>query len=160
MTIKPIHWETKRLVEVLVATEVGSVISFTELSKLGDMPVSSVKRRLYRACQISLRDHHALVVVIRRVGVQRLGQDGVPVPVEAQRKRIRNSANRGRKAITYGVTDWNKLDGETKTRLYVDMAVLGVVSQATDRNTRKRIEGQVRMSNTEINVGRTLELMK
>lgn len=159
MAISPIHWETTRLIEVLSEMKTGETVPYADLAKRCDMSEVAVKRRLQAARPIVLRDHHVIVITVRKVGVQRLAQDLVTIPVEKQRNKIRSSARRSKQLIADGVTDWDKLDSNTRTKLFVESAVTGVVMQATDHHSRKKIAAQV-VANGQLNVGRTLELLK
>lgn len=157
--IKTTHWQTQRLVEVLSDLKVGEPITYQDLAKACETTEQGIRQRLASARSIALRDHHVIIETVRGVGVIRLGQEDVARPVARKRDRIRSAARGGRKLIASGVTDWEKLPAGVKTQLLTDSAVLGAIIQATDHNTRKKLVQQVE-ANGELNIGRTLELMK
>jgi hypothetical protein len=157
--IKAINWQTQKLVDVMTTLDLG-VTSYARLAELCEVDVDAVKRRLTVARSIVLRDHHVIIDTVRGVGVVRLAQSEVTTPVERQRNRARSAARKGRKLIADGVTDWDTLDSVTKTQLWTESAVLGAIVQATDHHSRKRIQAQVEVANEQLNIGRTMELLK
>lgn len=157
--IRPLHWQTARLVDLFRDFTDGQQATYEEMAKSCDTSVAAVKVRLHSVREILLRDHHVIVETIRKVGVRRIPQGEVTRPVAAKRSRIRSAAAGGRRLIASGVTDWEQLPPETRTQLLTDSAVLGTIVHATDHNTRKKILGQVE-ANGQQSIGKVLELMK
>lgn len=159
MAFQPVHWETKRLLDVFMKLETGETISFADAAKRCDMPVAAVKRRQVRAREMAQRDH-VTIVSERGIGYTRLAQENVDVKSDGHIKRMRNQSRKASKVIRTGITDWDALPAEKKTKLFADTAVLATVDHVSRSESRRRIEGQVRVANDVINVGRTLELLK
>lgn len=154
------HWQTQSLVKVLIALKENEVVSYDELSRLSDVPREDIRtRRLQSAKKIAERDHHVLIDTVNGVGVRRLPQDQVAVPVSKRRTRIRGAARRIVNTIRDGITDFEKLPGDVKTMAYANRAVAGAVLLATSPRSEKVLKEHA-AANGEINVGRTLEMLK
>jgi hypothetical protein len=155
------HWQTQDLVAVLIAIPVNEVVKYDELSRLSGVPALDIRaRRLQRAKKIAERDHHVLIDTLTGVGVRRLPQEEVGVPIAKRRTRIRGAARRIVASIRDGITDFDKLPGDVKTTAYASRAVAGAVLLATSSRSAELLKGQVETANGELNIGRTLELLK
>lgn len=155
------HQHTQALVAALIALPSADVVTFDELSRLSGVPVDDIRtRRLQRAKKIAERDHHVLIDTVSGVGVRRLSQDEIGVPIAKRRTRIRGAARRIVNSIRDGITDFDKLPAEVKTTAYASRAVAGAVLLATSPRSEKLLKGQVETANGELKIGRTLELLK
>lgn len=154
------HWQTQALVDVFVGLKENEVVPYVDLAKKCKIDVESVKKRLESAKKIALHDHRAIIDTVRGVGVVRLGQENVTAPVARQRNRMRSAARRSTKLIQRGVTDFEKLPKETRTTLYMEQAVAGTVMLATSQVGRRAIAEHAAATNSELKIGRTLELLK
>lgn len=151
--------QTEHMVRIVVGLAIGDMITYSELAKAVKLSLSKVKSRMNTVANIALRDHHAILVTERGAGVRRVGQNDAVTVVAKHRNRVRNAAQRGRKTIKFGITDWAALEHATRSQLLVDSAVLGVVAQATDQQTMRRLAGLVDTCNGKIDLGRTLEVL-
>lgn len=154
------HWQTQALVDVFVTLKENEVTPYDALAKKCKIDVASVKKRLTSARNIALAEHHVLVDTVRGVGVARLAQENVTAPVQRQRARMRSAARKGVKLITRGVTDFEKLPNETRSTLYMERAIFGTVMLATDQSSRRVLKEHAETTNSELKIGRTLELLK
>lgn len=154
------HWQTQALVDVFAALKENEVVPYAELAKRCNIDELSVRNRVQSAKRIVLRDHHVVVDVVRGVGVGRLTQNDVPAPVGRAIGRMRSAARTASRTIKYGVTDFDKLTQETKSTLYMQQAIAGTVLLATDRTSRRMLKEHAEATNSEIKIGRTLEMLK
>ncbi|HVJ30615.1 MAG TPA: hypothetical protein VNA66_09935 [Gammaproteobacteria bacterium] len=156
--IKERHWQTQALVDAFIAMKENEIADYATLATRCNMDVKAVKQRIQSAKDIAQRSH--VVVVVHRGTVERLPQDRVHVPVERNLNRMRSQARRARRTIREGVTDFAKLSQETKSTLYMQNAIAGTVLLATDKASKKRLREHADVANGELNIGRTLELLK
>lgn len=154
------HWQTQALVDVFVGLKENEVTTYDALAKKCKIDVAAVKKRLTSARNIVLAEHHVVIDTVRGVGVARLAQENVTAPVARQRTRMRSAARRGVKLITNGVTDFEKLPNDTRTTLYTERAVFGTVMLVTAPSSRRLLKEHAETTNSELKIGRTLELLK
>lgn len=154
------HWQTQALIDAFVTLAENQAATYEQLAAMCKVDVAAVKRRLQGAKKVALSDHHVIIETIRKVGVVRLAQAKVTVPVERHRGRMRSAARRGIKLIEKGVTDWNALDRHTKSTLFMERAVFGATVLVTDQRSRRVLKEHAETTNAELNIGRTLELVR
>ena len=154
------HWTTSALVDVFAALEEGVTVPYAELAKRCNIDEESVRRRVQSAKKIALRDHHVVIDVVRNVGVARLAQNDVTAPVGRAIGRMRSAARTGHRLIQHGVTDFEKLPPDTKSEIFMQRAVVGTVLLVTDRASRRMLKEHASETNSEIKIGRTLEMLR
>lgn len=154
------HWQTQALIDVFVELKENEVAPYALLAEKCKIDVAAIKKRMQSARTIALSEHHIIIDVIRNVGVVRLNQENVTAPVARQRLRMRSAAKKGIELIRDGVTDFAKLTPETRSRLFMEKAVLGTAILASEKSSRKTLEDHATTSNEELKLGRTLELLK
>jgi hypothetical protein len=153
------HWQTQALVDALSAIASEASVPYEELSRMSGVPVEDIReRRLQSAKKIVERDHHILIDTIRGFGVRRLTQEDIAVPLTKRRTRMRGAARRNINSIRDGITDFEKLPVDVRSAAYTHRAVAGAVLQATSYRSEKLLKQHT--SNGELNIGRTLELLK
>lgn len=154
------HWQTQALVDVFVSLKENEVVPYAELAKRCKIDEKSVRKRIQSAKKIALREHRVIVDVVRGAGVARLSQNDVTAPVGRAVGRMRSAARTGLRLIKNGITDFDKLPSDTKTTVYMQQAVVGTVLLVTDRSSRRQLKEHAEATNSEIKIGRTLEMLK
>lgn len=154
------HWQTQALVDVFVGIKENEVVPYAELAARCKIDERSVRCRLQSAKKIVLREHHVVIDVVRGVGVARLSQKDVTAPVGRAIGRMRSAARTGHRLLKNGITDFEKLPRETRSTVFMHQAVVGAVMLATDRSSRRMLKSHAEITNSEINIGRTLEMLK
>lgn len=154
------HWQTQALVDVFAALKEGEVVPYAELAKRCNVDEASVHGRVQSAKKIALRDHHVVIDVVRGVGVARLAQTDITAPVGKAITRMRSAARTGHRLIRHGITDFEKLPPDTKSTVYMQQAVVGTVMLVTGQSSRRLLKEHADATNSEIKIGRTLEMLK
>lgn len=154
------HWQTQALVDAFVTLKENEVVPYAELAKRCKIDEKSVTKRIQSAKKIALREHHVIIDVVRGVGVARLTQNDVTAPVGRSISRMRSAARTGHRLIRNGITDFDKLSTETKSTVFMQQAVVGTVLLVTDRSSRRMLKEHADETNSEIKIGRTLEMLK
>lgn len=154
------HRQTRALVLALTTLKDGETISFEDLAILASVPVDDIrKRRLWSAKKIIERDHHILIETISGIGVRRLHQDAVVIPIEKRRVRVRGAAIRIVNTIRDGITNFDDLPKDVKTTVWATRAVAGAVLLVSSPRSERKLKKCTEIENGGIRVGRTFELL-
>lgn len=154
------HWQTQALVDMFVALKENEVMPYADLAKRCKIDEPSVRKRIQSAKKIALREHGVVIDVVRGAGVCRLSQDLVTAPVGRAVGRMRSAARTGHRLIKHGITDFSRLPADTKSTVFMQQAIVGTVLLATDRSSKRILKDHADATNSEIKIGRTLELLK
>jgi hypothetical protein len=154
------HWQTQALVDTFATLKENEVVPYADLAERCKIDEKSVRARVQSAKKIVLREHHVIIDIVRGVGVARLTQTDVTAPVGRAIGRMRSAARTGHRLIRDGVTNFDKLSRETKSTVYMQQAIVGTVLLATDRTSRRLLKKHAEETNSEIKIGRTLEMLK
>ncbi len=154
------HWQTQALVDVFAELPEGTVTTYQELSKLCEMSVSAVKKRMTNARNMVLEEHNVIIETERGKGVIRLPQTQIAHPVSKARLRMRNAAKKGAKLISFGITDFKALPTDTQTVVRMESAIFGTIKMMTNPKGRRLLQAAAAAANEDLKIGRTLDLLK
>lgn len=154
------HWQTQALIDVFVSLRENEVVPYADLAKRCKFDEASVRRRIQSAKRATRDEHHVVIDVVRGVGVCRLSQDLITAPVGKAIGRMRSSARTAHKLIKNGITDFDKLPKDKKSEVFMQQAIAGAVLVATSASSKRVLKEHAEVTNSELKLGRTLELLK
>jgi|SRR5215471_8811667 len=142
-----IHADVRTMCDLLAATPVGSIITYSTLSEAIGYPVQLKRYNLVRALRLANQENGALFAVIRSQGYQRLAASDAYLVGHVARRRIRNKSRTTQSVITRTVEMANEITDEGKVRAYSELAVLGLIQHiAADRVVSKVVARQQPLS--------------
>lgn len=123
--------ETRALVDLLVATPVGQIVTFATMSNTIGRPIGERRHLIPRAMTIAAKESGAIFGGVRTVGYQRLAAQDAHILGHHTRRRMRNSAKRTTAAIVSAISHANDLPDAAKVRAYAEVNALELVRHIT-----------------------------
>jgi hypothetical protein len=158
-TIPEMAMETRMLRDRLAKSNIGDVITYSELSDLIGQQVQDRSRgHLNSAVKSLLTERQMVFGTIRTVGLKRLSDGEIVAVGDEILPRIRRMAKRATQKLL-AVADFNSLTNDQKVRHNAVVSSLATVSFFSKEARVKEIEKQVG-SSQPLPVGKVLGLFK
>ena len=119
--------ETAALVELLAATPVGEVASYTAMSSAIGRDIAARRYLIPSAIRHAAIQHGAIFGTVRGVGYKRLASTEAYILGAHARRRIRRSAKRASDAIVEAMSKANDMPDAEKRRAYAEVNALALV---------------------------------
>lgn len=149
--------DTQVLAKRLLQVEVGSSISYTELSALIGRDVQGKARYvLTSARQMVERDEHAVFESVHNEGLKRMNDSGVLASGKRAATHIRRTATKSARRLGTCLT-YDKLSQDEKQEFNLTMAVNGAVLHFTKPSTARALLPKVEH---QMPVAKALEALK
>jgi len=158
-TIKQISIESQLVIERLLNTEEGDVVTYDELSTVIGRDIRLNRYCLHTAINKLLREHQIYFSAVRGVGVKRCND---PEKVDAGTSfvpRIRRMAKKGVR-ITLSVRDYAKMEKEMQTQHNAQVSLLGAIGAISAAPKLKAIAAKVQEAQEKLPLAKTLEALK
>lgn len=150
--------DVQLLVERLQKVGVGETATYRELSQLVGRDVRIHRHLIDSARRILLRDHNLVFRSVVNEGYKRLDDAEVVDTVTTDRKkRIRRQAKYAVRELSS--VKYDCLDKQRQINHNAGMAMFGVMIQATDKSSIKRLQEKVANAGGKIDVKGTLQLI-
>jgi hypothetical protein len=131
--------ETRLLIDALRTAPIGQVVTFATLSAACGLDVQAQARGLLNSARrIVARDHGAVFVSERNVGLRRLRPEEAPALGQSARRRIRTTSGKAMSKMVALAEASNGLSPDAQRKLNAEMAIHGLLREiATDRNAER-----------------------
>jgi hypothetical protein len=124
-TVYEISPDTRALADVLAATSIGEVATYSTLrAALGRQVPYHILRSALNICE---REHGVVFANVRKVGYKRLPIEEVPTVGHFTRRHIRKSARRASKRMGHAATRTNHVPQDVQLRLNAEKSSLGLI---------------------------------
>lgn len=158
----PLFWRGQvahRLIDRLLAVEVGQLVTYEELSAACGHDVTQVRGPLDTARRAVENEHGRAFGTVRGEGLKRLPPGGTIDSIPATLDHIKRTARRKVRQVTR-VEDFATLPNDKKLAGYVGIAQLGAIAQASSRDTRKQLEAAGDVRQIQEVIEQTLKAVK
>jgi hypothetical protein len=149
--------EAIELSKALIATEIGDVLTYTDLNAAAKCDVQVRNYVLQTARRIAQRDKSMVFGTIMGIGIKRLSDDEIPDEGISAIKRSRRIAKNGMAKMN--CADIAKMSPETKIKAITTKTVLGLFSSSGSRKVRLLAEQKARQSD-DLKIGDVATLFK
>jgi hypothetical protein len=144
--------ETELLIKHLANTEIGQVVTYTEMKEACKEDVQIRNGILQTAKRNLMKPPHRMVFgTIQGVGIKRLSDEEIPDMGIAAVKRSRNIARKGHKSMQ--CADVAKMAPETKIRHITTNTILGLFMGCGGRKVKSLAEQSARVENGQMKIG-------
>ena len=151
--------ETRLLSELIGAMQVGDVLTYEKLSEhIGRDVRLHALSSLGSARKIAQRDFGVVVGVIRKVGIERMGDAGILGIVDQSVLRARRAF--GRTAKTLRVADYARLTEAQQAEYNAKASTVAVIYRITSAKGQKSLATALQETRAELPVAKTLEFFK
>jgi len=149
--------EAIELSKALIATEIGDVLTYSDLNSAAKCDVQVRNYVLQTARRIAQRDKSMVFGTIMGIGIKRLSDDEIPDEGISAIKRSRRIAKNGMAKMN--CADIAKMSPETKIKAITTKTVLGLFSSSGSRKVRLLAEQKARQSD-DLKIGDVATLFK
>jgi hypothetical protein len=149
--------EAIELSKALIATQIGDVLTYTDLNNAAKCDVQVRNYVLQTARRIAQRDKSMVFGTIMGIGIKRLSDDEIPDEGISAIKRSRRIAKNGMAKMN--CADIAKMSPETKIKAITTKTVLGLFSSSGSRKVRLLAEQKARQSD-DLKIGDVATLFK
>ena len=153
--------QRERIEAHLSAVKVGEKTPYEAIAAAGCVSIKELKDRgiLYAAKQALEKNEHIVFGTITRFGLVRLDNPEVVDSIDNGMRRMRRASKRMASRLVQCV-DYDALSREQQTKHNVRLAQVGVMYLISDKRSERRLKEYVNVSNEQLNMGQTLELLK
>ncbi len=150
--------DVRLLVERMAKVGAGETASYRELTQLIGRDVTVHRHIVESARRILLRDHNMVFRAVINEGYRRLEDAQVVDVVNTDRRqRIRKQARYAVRELSS--VNYDKLSQDKQLKHNTGMAMFGVLIQATDASSIKKLQERVTNAGGKIDVKGTLQLI-
>lgn len=136
-----ISLETAALIEALTAVPLGETATYAALSKaIGRDVATAARSSLTSARNIAAREHGAVFVPIRGLGLRRLPPEEAPEIGAAGRRKVRRAARNATRTMLRLAEASNGLPPEAQRKLAAEVAALGLIEHVSGDKPAAAIE--------------------
>ncbi|HUU86120.1 MAG TPA: hypothetical protein VMX17_00035 [Candidatus Glassbacteria bacterium] len=152
--------ETKQLLERLIKTKVGELVTYKEMTKIvgrdirkeGSSIMYSARRKAVNDCQI-------VFITVTNKGIKRASDEEIANSGSSVIHKIRRTSHKGKKVL-HCVENFGSLTNESKIHHNASASFLGAIDLMTRPKKIIALEEKVKEESNSINVMKTLELFK
>ncbi len=136
-----ISLETAALIEALTAVPLGATATYADLSRAVGRDVTTLARSgLASARRIAAREHGAVFVPVRGLGLRRLPPEEAPEIGAAGRRKVRRAARNATRTMLRLAESSNGLPPEAQRKLAAEVAALGLIEHVSGDKPAAAIE--------------------
>ena len=149
--------DTRMLYECLAKSNVGDLISYTQLNEIINQNVQKEARHLMMSARrIARRENQLVFDCVANVGLKRLNDVQICNTETRRMDHIRRTSKEGIRDLAC-VQDFNALPNDAKIKHNAGMALYGILSELTRISSVKRIEAKVREKHETLTLTETLD---
>ena len=130
--------EIQKIIDLLVAAEIGGIVTLAAMSEAIGRDITLCRGYLYTAIRCVQRDNGIVFSCQRRIGYRRLPAAEMKTIGQVARAKIRRTARRGAQTIHAGIWGANDLSDSDRAKLAVEQSTLAMLEHvARERNLPK-----------------------
>ena len=153
--------EAERLYRRLATTSPGELISYKEMEQIANADLRANRHIIYTAIRKAEREDGIVFVVERGEGYRRAkGRDFMGI-VHSGIVRSRRIVKRSlRQSLRMPQSEFDALSDDDKARLNTDRTVVATLAHFSGHGVVKKLEGEVRLQNDRLTIGKVLDISK